>query len=67
MARGLLTWHLIRSGWLQIVVTRDVQPEYVNALEWADDGDLAPFVGLLVQLEEETLKRALRVGHEGCL
>ena len=67
VARGLLTWHLVRSGWLKIVVTRDVQSEYIDALEWADDGDLAPFASLLVRLEKETLTRALHVGHEGCL
>ena len=63
VVRALLTWHLVRTGFLPIVITRDTRSEYIATLEKADSGDLSPFVRLLVKLERETLLNALSVEH----
>ena len=63
VARALLTWHLVRKGLLPIVVTRDLRIKYINSLERADAGDLAPFIDILIGLEKETLLNALSVEH----
>ncbi len=59
VVRTLLTWHLVREGYLPIVVKRDDRADYIDALEKADDGDLAPFVDLLVKLQKQTILSAL--------
>lgn len=61
VVRALLTWHLVKSGFLPVVVTRDSRSEYIDALERADAGDLSPFARLLVKLERQTLLGALSV------
>ena len=59
VARALLTWHLVKEDFLPIVVSRDDRAKYIDALEAADQGDLLPFIGLLVQLEKNTILQAL--------
>ncbi len=59
VARALLTWHLVREGYLSIVVSRDDRPFYIEALEAADRGNLETFVDLLVQLEKWTILDAI--------
>ena len=59
VARTLLTWHLTREGYLPVVVKRDDRDRYIETLEHADRGDLAPFVDLLVQLQKQTILEAL--------
>ena len=63
VVRALLTWHLVRTDFLPIVITRDIRSAYIAALEEADAGNLSPFVRLLVRLERETLLKALSVEH----
>ena len=63
VVRALLTWHLVKYGFLPVVVTRDYRSEYIDALERADAGDLSPFARLLVKLERQTLLKALNVQH----
>ena len=63
VARGLLTWHLVRKEYLPVVVTRDIRYEYITTLEQADGGDIVPLVRLLVRLERDTLFKALSVEH----
>ena len=60
VARTLLTWHLVREGYLPVVVGRDDRDVYIKALEQADKGDLSAFIGLLVQLQKQTILEALR-------
>ena len=59
VARALLTWHLVREGYLSIVVSRDDRPSYIEALESADRGNLETFVDLLVRLEKWTILEAI--------
>ena len=59
VARALLTWHLVREGFLSVVVSRDDRTAYIEALEKADAGKLAPFIDFLVQLQKNTIQEAL--------
>ena len=59
VARALLTWHLVREGFLSVVVSRDDRTAYIDALEKADAGKLVPFVDFLVQLQKNTIQEAL--------
>ena len=59
VVRTLLTWHLVRAGYLPVVVKRDDRANYIDALEKADSGDLAPLVDLLVRLEKRLIIEAL--------
>lgn len=61
VVRALLTWHLVKCGYLPIVIDRDTRPEYISSLEQADSGDLSHLVGLIVRLETQTLLDALSV------
>ena len=59
VARALLTWHLVREGYLSVVISRDDRPAYIDALETADHGNFDGFVNFLVQLEKRTIMEAL--------
>ncbi len=59
VVRALLTWHLIQADYLPVVVKRDDRPDYIAALEYADRGDLTPFVRLLVRLQRQTILASL--------
>ena len=59
VARALLTWHLVREGYLSVVVSRDDRATYIDALEEADAGHLGVFVNFLVQLQKSTIQEAL--------
>ena len=60
VVRALLTWHLVREDYLPVVVERNDREQYIAALEHADEGNLIPFVDLLVHLQKRTIKEALR-------
>ena len=60
VVRALLTWHLVREDYLPVVVERNDREQYIAALEHADEGNLVPFVDLLVHLQKRTIKDALR-------
>ena len=62
VVRALLTWHLVKCGYLPIVIDRDTRSEYISSLEQADSGDISHLVGLIVRLEIQTLLKALSVG-----
>ena len=59
VARALLTWHLVKEGFLPTVISRDDRGKYIEALEAADQENLLPFVDLIVQLEKRTILQAL--------
>ena len=61
VGRALLTWHLVRSELLPVVITRKDRDLYINSLERGDKGDLRPLVSLFVQLEKKSLLEALSV------
>lgn len=59
VVRTILAWHLVREEYLPVVVKRDDRVDYIDALEKADNGDLAPLVDLLVRLERRVIIEAL--------
>ncbi|MCY4365086.1 MAG: Fic family protein [Chloroflexi bacterium] len=59
VVRALLTWHLVKEGYLPIVISRDDREKYIETLELADGGALNPFIDLIVQLEKRTILQAL--------
>ena len=59
VVRALLTWHLVREGYLPVVIQRDDRASYIDALESADRGKLVPFVDLLVRVQQRTILAAL--------
>ncbi len=61
VARALITLVLLRAELLPLVVDRDLRPEYLQALEAADVGDLAPLVQRLASLEKRAILQALSV------
>ncbi len=64
VARGLLTWSLVKERYLPVVITRDDRTDYITALEKADGGDLDPLVKLIVRLQTDTIVKAINVRHE---
>ena len=59
VGRGLLTWHLVKHGFLPIVISRDIRTEYIEALESGDGGQMYGLVNLIVRLEKGTILEAL--------
>ena len=59
VVRTILTWHLVREEYLPVVVKRDDRTGYIDALEKADSGDLAPLVDFFARLEKRMILEAL--------
>ena len=47
VARAIASLVLVKDGLFPLVVTRDDKPNYLDALENADNGDLKPFIDLI--------------------
>lgn len=67
IARALASLVFIRAGWFPLVVTRDDRERYINALEDADRGDLAPLVELFVARQRKSFVDALSIAGEAAL
>ena len=50
---------MIRAGWLTLVVTDAMRSEYIEALEAADGGDLAPLVQLFADIQRRAIYEAI--------
>lgn len=61
VSRALTTMILLRSGLLPLVIDRDLRVEYINSLEAADLGDLAPIANMFARLERNAILQALSV------
>ena len=59
VARGLLTWQLVKDEFLPIIISRDSRTQYIDALESADRGQLSDLVELFARLEREVIVAAL--------
>jgi Fic family protein len=64
VARALASLVYIRGGWFPLSIHRDQKVAYIDALEGADRGDLAPLVRLFGRVAREALVRALAVGDQ---
>lgn len=66
VARALATLVFVRSGWFPLVV-RDVSDErarYMDALEAADHGDLAPLVAVMAAAQRRAFVQALGISSQ---
>ncbi len=59
VARALASVVLIKGGFFPLVVHRDDWEKYIDALEAADDGDLAALVSLFGRLQKRDLTKAI--------
>lgn len=59
VARALASLILIKDGFFPLVVNRDDWEKYIDALEAADQGDLAAFVDLFARLQKRDLTKAI--------
>jgi Fic family protein len=61
VSRALTTMILLRTGLLPLVIDRDLRIEYIDALESADLGNLAPLANMFARLERNAILQALSV------
>lgn len=61
VARALTTLLLLRAELLPLVIDRDLRVEYIQALEFADAGDLSKLASLFARLERAAILQALSV------
>ena len=61
-SRLLMNFELMRRGYLPVIISVEQRLQYYDALDTAHTrGDYAPFIDLVADLEQATLKRYLRV------
>ena len=54
----------LRADWFPLVVTRNDRIHYINALEAADDGHLAPLVRFFALVQKKWLTEAIGIARE---
>jgi Fic family protein len=64
VARTLASLVLIRAGWFPLVITNDMRDKYITTLEEADNGDLEPFIKLIIQQQKAAFREALSIADE---
>ncbi len=64
VARALASLVLLENGLFPLVITRDDRKEYIKALEWADQGELAPLVHIITQSQLRYIRKASRIAEE---
>jgi Fic family protein len=64
VARALATIVFLRAMWFPLVINRDQRSDYINSLEYADNGDLKPLVGLFAQIAKRSFVKALELSED---
>lgn len=64
VARALASLELIRGKWFPLVVTRNDRSDYIDALGYADGGNLQPLIHLVGAIEKQWFLRALSITKE---
>ena len=64
VARALASLVFLRRGWFPLVITRYERTRYLEALEVADGGDLAPLVQLFATRQKSAFVGALGIARE---
>jgi fido (protein-threonine AMPylation protein) len=64
IARALASLVFLHAGWFPLVITRNDRPHYIDCLERADTGDLAPLVGLFATRQKKAFVAALGIARE---
>ena len=63
VARALASLVLLRARWFPLVVDRSQRSEYIEALEFADKGDLEPLVDLVSEIQKRAFLKALSISE----
>jgi Fic family protein len=64
VVRALASLVFLRAGWFPLVVNRDERVEYIESLEKADQGDLAPLVNLFARIQKKAFNQALSLSEQ---
>lgn len=64
VARALATLVFLRAGWFPIVIHRHQRPEYIEALEKADAGDLQSLVTLFSSIAKQAFATAFTLSED---
>jgi Fic family protein len=64
VARALASLIFIRAGWFPIVVTRDDRVRYIDALEVADEGNLASLIAFFAHVQKRQMNEVIRVASD---
>ncbi len=59
VARALANLVLVKHELFPVVITRDQRPQYIDALEQADAGNLKPLTRLFAEIEKKTILEAI--------
>jgi len=64
VVRAMASLVFLRAGWFPLVVNRDERVEYIESLEKADQGDLAPLVNLFANIQKKAFNQALSLSKQ---
>ncbi len=64
VARSLASLVLIQAEWFPLIVDRDARAIYIDALEAADDGDLAPLVLAFSRQQLHSMRQAFSLAGD---
>lgn len=64
VARALASMVFLRSDWFPLVINRDMRQSYIQALERADAGDLAPLINLFAKTQKDAFIKALGIAGD---
>jgi len=62
VARALASLIFLKHGLFPLIITTDDRPNYIQALEKADSGDLSPLVNIFVKSQRTQFKKASKIG-----
>lgn len=63
VARAIASLVLVKDGLFPLVVTRDDKPDYLDALEAADQGDLKPLINMFAKLQIAQFRKATAISE----
>ncbi len=63
VARALASLIFLRAGWFPLVINRDLRNEYIDALENADNGNLASLINLFSKVQKKAFLKALSLSE----
>ncbi len=64
VARALASLVFLRAGWFPLVIHRDQRPDYIDALEAADRGNLVPLIEMFASTQRKAFVNALGIARE---
>ncbi len=63
VARAITSLVLVKDGLFPLVVTRDDKPNYLDAVEAADDGDLKPLIDMIAKGQITQFRKATSISE----